>query len=343
MQNRASVTAPGSAAARCLGGMLMVRGRISLVAPVAVSSFSLVCASHLRGRVLRPRYRARFCPGFDRELPDPVDPEFQLLGQHLQHYGAEPYQWRSVDRVLDVRKYNIRLRDVRHDALWQSLAPGGVTSVQFISGSSELRGLTSGNYRPNPAAFNGLAQPPAYNNNSTTQAAIGGTIHMTLGNAALFDLSNVGVGMSTASPMSVTNNQFPVNAAGNPLVTGFDSLTLAMQALNVFVVGPIFPSVDNSLTGLAQPDASTASANIAYDPYGDLTMTIPVVVPFSLPIGDGAYFNGTAAGKFVAFSDPEPSTLLLALMGLGGIVAFQAPTAGAALTDGASARPKVLA
>jgi hypothetical protein len=205
--------------------------------------------------------------------------------------------------------------------IYGDFSPGGITAVQFIGGGSTfLSAINSGNYRPNAAAFNGGTQPATYNNNSAAGADYGGTMHVLLGNAGLFSMANATVGLSAADPLPVTGDSFPINMAGSPLVTGLDTVGLSVQALNVPIAGMILPTVENQLIGLAGADLSSASATLVNVAHGDLTMTIPIVVPFSLPVGEGVFLNGTATGQLVARTDPEPSSILLALLGFASVV-----------------------
>jgi hypothetical protein len=233
---------------------------------------------------------------------------FNITGQNRSNGSPVTGAWTTGDMAFISGSFST--------TIYGAFTPGGITAVQFISGSTSLTALDSGNYRPNPAAFNGAAQPPAYNDNSAAAAAYGGTIHLALGsfgNAGLFSLSQVAFDLNAASPLTVTGGQFPVNT----LETGLSSATLSSQALSLVLLGPILPSVENSLVGLSAADLSAASATLTLAPNGDFTMTIPIIVPFSLSIGDGAYLNGTATGQLVARTDPEPPTLLLAMLGLG--------------------------
>ena len=70
-----------------------------------------------------------------------------------------------------------------------------ITSIQFIGGSASLFAIDSGNYRPNPAAYN--VATSGYNNDGPAQANYGATFsHNLLGNAGLYP--------STTPPMTST-------------------------------------------------------------------------------------------------------------------------------------------
>ena len=194
-----------------------------------------------------------------------------------------------------------------------STTPGGITSVQFVSGGANLHALTSGNYRPNPAAYN--SSTVAYNNNSAVPASFSGAMHIIVGNVDVFSLSNVAVGLQAAAPLAVSADTFQVNQPGNPVFTGLSSLMYSQQGGIAFLGIPFLPSEMLSIGGLSQADTSAALATLSVNPSGDITMTIPIIVPFSIQIGTDAFLNGTATGQIVATAVPEPSTLMFAALG----------------------------
>lgn len=205
-----------------------------------------------------------------------------------------------------------------------SFSGGTVNSIQFVAGSAALAALTSGNYRPNPAAYNAALTNPSYQNNSPRAANYGGIIHSpALGNAALFSLSNTTYELQTNSPVTVVGNQFPVNQAGNPLVTGLSTTTFGLQEGNLPLAGSFVPDQLTSLSGLSAGDTSSSLAKLVYAPNNSsATLTIPISAPFSIHIGGSLFLNGTATGQIVAVSQnvPEPSTLALAALGFGSLV-----------------------
>jgi hypothetical protein len=201
---------------------------------------------------------------------------------------------------------------------------GTVNSIQFVAGSSTLAAITSGNYRPNPAAYNASLTNPRFQNNSPKAADYGGIIHSPpLGNAALFSLSNTTYDLQTSSPLSVVGNQFPVNLSGNPLITGLSTTTFGLQEGSLPLGGSFVPDQLTALSGLAAGDTSSSTAKLLYAPgNSSATLTIPISVPFSIHIGGSLFLNGTATGQIVALSPivPEPSTLALAAVGLGSLM-----------------------
>jgi hypothetical protein len=195
-----------------------------------------------------------------------------------------------------------------------SLSGGTINSVQFIAGSSTMTALTSGNFRPNPAAFNSAGPLPNYNNSSPHAADFGGVVHSAaFANAAYFSLSSSTFDLETNNSVSVTSNQFPVNLVGNSLITGLSTTLFALQGGNVPLLGTIIPDQLTPLSGLSKGDTATGLATFVLGSSGNpTTVTIPISVAFSIPIGGGIFLNGTATGQVVASAVPEPSTLALA-------------------------------
>jgi hypothetical protein len=200
---------------------------------------------------------------------------------------------------------------------------GTINSIQFVTGTSTMTALASGNYRPNPAAYNSSPPTPGYTNNSPHAANYGGTLHTaSIGNAGYFSLSNSTYDIQSASPISVIGNQFPVNLAGNSLITGLSTSTFGLQGGNLFLAGAISDQL-TSLTGLVAADTSTSMAKFVYAPNDfSATLTIPISVPISIPVGGGIFLNGTATGQIVALSPiaPEPSAFALAGLGAASLL-----------------------
>ncbi len=87
-----------------------------------------------------------------------------------------------------------------------------LSAIQFISGANNLNALTSGNYRPNPAAYNAVTT--SFSNNTGGAGAYGSTVHasllggLILGNGGLVSFDNVtyDVGTNALLPTSNTVN-----------------------------------------------------------------------------------------------------------------------------------------
>ena len=79
-----------------------------------------------------------------------------------------------------------------------------LTAIQFVSGANNLSALNSGNYRPNPAAYNALTS--VYSNNTNAPGNYAAIAASTLlGNAVLISFDNVtyDIGTNSALPASV--------------------------------------------------------------------------------------------------------------------------------------------
>ena len=112
---------------------------------------------------------------------------------------------------------------------------------------NSLAAINSGNYRPNPAAYNAITS--IYNNNGPGPGAYGATVHASIGNAGLVSFDNVtyDIGSNSLIPASTTvgSGTFPVNL-GN-LSTGILNSVFSAQGLSLFIVGQVLPNGTGSL------------------------------------------------------------------------------------------------
>ena len=208
-----------------------------------------------------------------------------------------------------------------------SLSGKTLTAIQFVSGANNLSALNSGNYRPNPVAYNAMTS--AFNNNNPAPGNYGWTTRVPLGNGGLVSLENVqyDIGTNSALPASATLNSgtFNVNGTGintgNPVNLGILDSTFSLQGLGI-LLAPIFPSLVTSFA----IDSGITSAGV-----GTYTFTSPtnlqIKIPFSVPFtsdfvpGSGLLANGTMTGQIVANAHvPEPSTIGLAVLGFVSLV-----------------------
>jgi hypothetical protein len=200
-----------------------------------------------------------------------------------------------------------------------------LSAIQFIAGANNLSAISSGNYRPNPAAYNAVTT--VYANNSAAPGDYGLTVKSTLlGNAGLISFDNVtyDVGTNSALPASNTvgSGTFVTNNNANPLNAGVLNSTLSLQGLSLFLVGQVLPNAQG-LSGPLSAANTTDGATYTYTGGGtNLQIKIPILIPISLN-ESGTFINGTAMGLFVANAPvPEPSTLALAGLGFVSIVAL---------------------
>jgi PEP-CTERM motif len=192
------------------------------------------------------------------------------------------------------------------------------SSIEFLSG--DMFGLTSGNYRPNPAVFNTTSTNTANPNGqytSTSQAAgvFGGRVRANVGltvDAGFFNF--------TATTYDVVSSALAIsgtNFAANTMTLGIDTATLAFDGLNIIFVGQPIPDSFGALAGIFGTNGAATGTVVAPDPIGDpllRRLTIPVSLPLMLNL-EGTMLNASASGTIVAYAYvPEPGTLLL----LGG-------------------------
>jgi hypothetical protein len=195
-----------------------------------------------------------------------------------------------------------------------SLSGQTLTAIQFISGANNLAAINSGNYRPNPAAYNTATS--LFSNNSASPGAYGVTVHTSIGNFALISLDNVtyDIGSNSALPASGTAGAgtFVMNAPSNPVNAGILSSAYSLQGLPLLLEA--YPSSTGIFTGVS---ANTdASGTYSFPTKSEMQLKIPISIPFSFDLG-GTLVNGTASGQLVANAAvPEPSTLILAALGV---------------------------
>jgi len=188
-----------------------------------------------------------------------------------------------------------------------------LTSVRFIAGANSLSAVNSGNYRPNPAAYNAVTS--VYNNNSAAPGAYGATVHASLGNAAIVSFDNVtyDIGSTANSPASGTVGSGTVNTDSGLVNVGILNSVFSIQGLSIFLVGQVIPNAVTTLNNAVAPN--TASAGLyQYTSPTNLKLTVPINIPISIDVGGGTFINGNAFGRMVANAAvPEPSTMAAGL------------------------------
>lgn len=196
-----------------------------------------------------------------------------------------------------------------------------LSAIQFISGGSNLTALNSGNYRPNPAAYNSVTS--AYNNNSGGPGQYGAVAHVVLGNAALVSFDNVKYDLSSNNlPAGNTVGSGSVVTNNGGITAGILQSTFSIQGLSLFLVGQLLPNASSPL-GALTTTSSAPGGTYTYTSSTNLQIKVPVSVPISIDTGGGVFINGTATGQFVANAAvPEPSTIALAGLGMVSLVAL---------------------
>jgi hypothetical protein len=199
-------------------------------------------------------------------------------------------------------------------------------SLDFVSGSS-IVALNSGNYRPNPAAFNPSAtdtnNPDGIYTNAATAAGVfgGKLVALDLSSAAFAYLAFRNVNLAIdSSVMPFVGNTFNT-AAG--LSFGIASAGLDIDGVGVILPENIIPDARNTPVSSI---AANANPNGTLADLGGLNrrITIPINVPLLINF-EGSTLNATLTGQIVANAVvPEPSTLMMAGIGLLSL-AFRAP------------------
>lgn len=198
-----------------------------------------------------------------------------------------------------------------------------LSAIQFISGSNSLLALNSGNYRPNPAAYNSTTS--IYANNGSAPGNYGTVAHVSLGNAGLVSFDNVSydIGSNALLPTSNTVGAGTFAVNNGDVTAGVLSSIFSVQGLSLFLVGQVLPNASAQLGSQVTVNVPSANATYAYTSPTNLQITVPLSVPFAIDVGGGVFINGTASGQFVANAPvPEPSTFALAGFGLLSLVAM---------------------
>jgi hypothetical protein len=199
-----------------------------------------------------------------------------------------------------------------------------LTAIQFTAGANNLSALSSGNYRPNPAAYN--AATSVYANNSAAPGDYGATVKSTLlGNAALISFDNVMYDIGTNSALgasgTIGSGTFVTNDPLNPLNVGVLNSTLSLQGFSLFLVGQVLPNLSQNSGSLVNANG-TDGATYAYTSPTNLQIKIPIYIPISISTS-GTFINGTGSGILVANATvPEPATIGLAAVGFVSVVAL---------------------
>ena len=203
------------------------------------------------------------------------------------------------------------------------------TSIQFLSIASDIYAPTSGNYRPNPAAFNpgaiNASNPEGqFSNSSTSPGVFGGRVRANLiitVDAAYFNFYEVSYTLDS-SALGITAGSFAADA----LSFGFEEVVAGFDGINTIVGQPI-PDVQAAIvTGFLAANLALGGTVTSPDPVGNpllRRLTIPIDTDFALDLGDGLALSSTVSGTIVAFATlslPEPGMLVL----LGVALALQA-------------------
>lgn len=234
----------------------------------------------------------------------------------------------------------MRLRNQNNTAWTQNSAPvdgllatdigAGISSVEFLGGASSLTGVTTGTYRPNPAAYN-TAVTDATNTAGTftnTTSALG--VYAARVNA--FFLININAGYISFTDVSYDVDSPVLAVTGTSFLANTTTLGLADSTIN-------FDSVSGGTTGIGDTIGNTGPITAVNSGAGAGAIEAcpilsgaclvaglniyKITVPVSLPVAvslSGVNLNGTATGSIVGYAFiPEPATFGLLAIGVAGL------------------------
>jgi hypothetical protein len=181
-------------------------------------------------------------------------------------------------------------------------------SIEFLAGQSNIVGIHSGDYRPNPNDFDPNATDAENPNGSFTgtspaPAVFGGRVRASLVfiwettvDAGFFSFRNTNYDVSSGV-LPITSNRF----ASNSLTVAIDSSGLGIDGLSVIGIGQPVP---DTLTTIHDMTATNSGPTATITDLGgpNRRLTIPFAFDLSIPIdNDPAHdLHATATGQVVA-------------------------------------------
>lgn len=234
----------------------------------------------------------------------------------------------------------IRFRDASNASTWNqgrtapvagTLATNYVdgTSIEFLGGAHDVYALTTGSFRPDPAAFdpdaaNAASPAGQYVATTTAPAVYAARVRATVSLVT----ADVGFVSFLDVRYDLLSGLLPIDGsgsfAGDALTIGLADALLAFDGLSVILLGQAIPDTPPTPVGTLLGANAAASAFVtAPDPIGDpllRKLTIAVNVPLQLDL-QGTPLNASASGLLVAYAYlvPEPGTLVLLAFGLAGL------------------------
>ena len=181
-------------------------------------------------------------------------------------------------------------------------------SIEFLAGQTNIVGINSGNYRPNPSDFDPNATDAenpkgSFTGTSTAPAVFGGRVRASL--VVMWEITvDIGFLSFYNTKYEVSSGELPITSnsfAGNSLTVGIDSSGLGIDGLRVAVLGQPVP--DRLTTITDRTAINSAPTGTITDLGGqNRRLTIPVALALSMPIdADPAHdLHATATGQVVA-------------------------------------------
>lgn len=242
--------------------------------------------------------------------------------------------------VLGTTTATMRLRNQNNAAWTTNSAPVdgflasnvggvGITSIEFLAGSSSLVGVNTANYRPNPAAFSTAATSTINTAGSFTSTVAAPGVYAARVNASVsFGTVNVGyimfdqVGYDVGSaPTAVTAGSFVTNA----LNVGILDSRVGFDGISVIIIGQVVGDALSQTGSISAANSNGAAGSIVQltgspGGPGDYRVTIPINMPVFVDLA-GVQLNAVATGTLVgyAYVIPEPTTIGLLALGLAGL------------------------
>jgi len=210
------------------------------------------------------------------------------------------------------------------DGLLATDVGAGVSSIQFLGGASSLVGVNTGNYRPNPAAYNTAVTDATnsagtFTNTSAAAAVFGARVNATVSiltiNIGYISFYNTSYDLSSAVT-AITGTSFLSNAVSVGIAdstTAFDSVNASTSGIGDAIgqTGPISAVNTGAGAGTIQ--------NLGG---GNYKLTVPINMPVFVDLS-GVTLNATATGSLVGYAFiPEPATLVLIGAGVAGLAAY---------------------
>ncbi|MEX0675640.1 MAG: hypothetical protein WD063_01095 [Pirellulales bacterium] len=177
------------------------------------------------------------------------------------------------------------------------------SSIQFLLGQSNLTGVNSGSYIPDPANWNGT---DFGGSTAPGPGVFGGRLYPTIDQVfglpftvGYFNFALVEYDLGSAS-LPISSGIF----AANTTDIGISSAQANLKGVSIIIVGQILPDAQATLADLLTTNQAATGTITAPDPIGQPNLrrlTLPILQIFSIEITPGAPpFMGSLTGQIVA-------------------------------------------